>query len=163
MHTSPNAFTLPEAHVYFAGECLETAATLLQTPSRSHKQNEDLEVVAQAAYYHTLQTHEKNRFVRSLWMLAKVYAALKNAAKSVYYATKCREVSGDFEGGNALEFAYACEALGRAYDASENPDEAHGYLQLALDLADELGNSEAGKQFLSDYDLPCGYSDAADN
>lgn len=155
MSETNHQYSLPEAHRYFAGECLETAAGLLRQPNRTAEQDQLLETVAQTGYYHNLHNQDKTAFVRCLWLLAKVYAALCNSAKSLYFARKCRTESGNFEESNALAYAYACEAMGRAFDANQQPEQAHGYLQLALDVADTITNDEESKQFINDFALPC--------
>ncbi|OWY19158.1 hypothetical protein C7N43_01850 [Sphingobacteriales bacterium UPWRP_1] len=155
MSETNHPYSLPEAHRYFAGACLETAAGLLRQPTRTAEQNQLLETVAQTGYYHNLHTQDKTAFVRCLWMLAKVYAAMCNSAKSLYFARKCRSESGEYREENALAYAYACEAMGRAYDAGQQPEQAHGYLQLALDVADTIANEQENRQFLDDFSLPC--------
>ncbi|OWY24178.1 hypothetical protein C7N43_05495 [Sphingobacteriales bacterium UPWRP_1] len=155
MSETNHQYSLPEAHRYFAGECLETAAGLLRQPSRTAEQNQLLETVAQTGYYHNLHSNDKTAYVRCLWLLTKVYAALCNSAKSLYFAHKCRAESGEYDTNNALAYAYACEAMGRAFNAGQQPEQAHGYLQLALDVADTIANVQDNRQFLEDFSLPC--------
>ncbi len=153
---NPSALTdlnQPLVHEYFAQDCHATAALLLRQTHRNPQQNEQLEHCAHAAFYHDTQTGNLFNQVHGLWLLTKTYAAFHHTKKSAHYAQLGREVCGEEILEQPAAFAYAYEALGTAFANNDQPDDAHAYLQLAIDVANEIADPLVKQRFFEEAAL----------
>lgn len=150
---TPSDFTQPFVNEYFAQECHTSAMSLLHQTHRSPQQNEQLEHCAHAAYYHDNQTGNLFNQVHGLWLLTKTYSALHHIEKSVHYAKQGREICGEEILEQPAAFAYSYEALGTAFAAENQPDDAHAYFQLAIDVANEISDPSVKQRFFEEAAL----------
>lgn len=153
MQTNPAYhINLPQIHHYFAIECYQQAVELCKKTQRSRAEDELMEQTAHATCYHQHQLpEEKEKLVRHQWLLTVVYASLNNAARAEHYAEQCRTLCQNFaDAVPMVSYAYAMNAQAHALLAAHEPEQAHGYLQLSTDIADEITNPNHKLHFLAD-------------
>ncbi len=139
--------SIKEAHQYFAAKLNNKVWDLLQKENRTEQETADMENSAHASMYHWKQLKNPVDEQRGMWLLSRVYAAQNKAKRALSYAKKCVDLAKKHP---SVEFniAFAYEAMGRAFLANHNLDEAHCYKELAIDCADEINNPKQRNAFL---------------
>jgi hypothetical protein len=86
---------------------------------------------------------------RGEWLLSRVYATTGDATAAIRHARRCWEITAA-EGYGDFDYAYACEALARAYRTAGDTDAAREWQQRATDSGQQIVNAEDRKIFESD-------------
>lgn len=143
----------PNIHEFFANSCLSEALQLLKHTDLSSEQREELKHCTHAAYYHSQKTDNLTNLVRGLWLLTKTYAVLGQQENTEHYAEKGRGLCGEAVLSQPAAFAYIFDALGTVYETGNQPDEAHAYRQLSIDMSNEIRDIAVKNSFLEETGL----------
>lgn len=147
-------FDLISANRYFAAECFNSAWELMDKPSRTAAENEQMLLRAFASFFHWTQRPEcsvENRSV-SLWQLARIFALIGQPDAARRYGEQCR---AETETGQLPPFylGYAYEALARAEMVAGQPDKMQAWLHLARQSAAAIsGDDEARDMLIKDLE-----------
>lgn len=88
--------------------------TLLENPSRTQAQDDEMIHAAHASRYHWGEVGTDVNLARGEWQVSRVYAVLGRGEPAVYHARRCLEINEATPGREDWELASAYEALARA-------------------------------------------------
>jgi hypothetical protein len=149
--TSSTDFDVVAAHRYFSVECFNKAWDLLDRPSRTPAEDEEMLHLGLASLWHWTQRPDctaTNRSV-SYWQVSRIYAVLGQAGNARRYGELCLGVSQG-EGIPPFYLGYAYEALVRAEKVAGNRDKMAEYLQAACQVAETVPDAEARQMLQND-------------
>jgi hypothetical protein len=104
---------VPGAHRHFAATCFNRAWTLLDKPSRTPAENDELLLTAMASLWHWSQREDcrPRHLATGYWQVSRVYAILGNGVEARRMAARSAMHAA---GEPPFFMAYAHEALARA-------------------------------------------------
>jgi len=142
-----------DAHRFFSVGCFNKAWDLLDKPTRTPEEDEEMLRLGFASYWHW--THrpdcEPGNLSISYWQLSRIYAVLGQADNSRRYGELCLEISQG-EGMLLFQLGYAYEALARAERVAGNASKVKEYLVSARQVAEQMTDENERKQLLTDLD-----------
>jgi tetratricopeptide (TPR) repeat protein len=145
-------YTLEEAHQHFARTLNGKTWELLHKPERSRSEDELMVDVAHASSYHWLEVGTGLHHQRAEWLIARVYSELGMADTALKHASRCLELTDEFEDlMQDFDRAYAYEGLARANAAAGNRDEVSKYLQCAEAAGQAIRDEEDRNFFFGDF------------
>ena len=125
--------------------------TLMENPTCTPEQGDELIHCAHASAYHWLQVGTAANRARSEWQCSRVYVTLGRAEPALHHARRCLEISE--AAPEALEdwdLPFAHEALARAHALAGDADEAARHLALARELGARIADAEDREILLKD-------------
>jgi hypothetical protein len=126
---------------------------LLDTPARTHDDDDEMVHCAHASRYHWSQAPEcqPHNLAVGEWQCSRVYSVLGRGEPALWHARRCLERC---QAGNVTGFflGTAYEALARAHRVAGDSVEAARWEGLARELAGTLSDSDDREQLLSDLD-----------
>jgi hypothetical protein len=144
-------FDKSAAHRYFSAECFNKAWDLMEKPSRTSEEDEQMIRLALASHWHWTQRSDCTRTNVSVsyWQTSRVYAILGQAENARRYGQLCLEAS---QGEDIPPFylGYAYEALARAEAVAGNREKMEKFLGQARRMAERIPDPDANKQLLDD-------------
>jgi len=140
----PNpSFDLSAAHRWFAIELNNNLWRALEAGRWSADEAEQNIHAAHAACYHWLQVGNISHHARAECLLANVYATAGFGESALRHAVRCRELIEDspyaFED---WDFAFAYDALARAYTLTGDAGEAANFRQQADSAGAAISDEE---------------------
>ena len=127
------------AHRWFAVEFNNQAWNLIESPSRTPRQTEQMLHAAHGAYLHWLAIGQPINELRALCLLSTVYSAAQNAAEAARYARLCVAlVEQNPDGLTPFDQATAYGAAAIANQRSGDLPAAEDYRKQAMRFAAEL-------------------------
>jgi hypothetical protein len=146
-------FKLEDAHKYFSADCFNKVWELLDKPSRSSEEDQQMIQLVLASIWHWTQRPDCTDTNMSIgyWQASRVYSVIGLPDEARRYGELCLEAS---RGPDILPFylGYAFEALARAESVAGNEEKARNHLAEALRIAETLPNPDAKKQLLGDLE-----------
>ena len=89
---------------------------------------------------------------RAEWLISRAYIKLNNGSAALVHAKKCQELTNKgISGIKDFDFAYAYEAMARAYALIGDFKNASIFYRKANESAKSIANQEDKKLFLSDF------------
>jgi DNA-binding transcriptional MerR regulator len=117
--------------------------TLMEKPSRTRDEDDELLHCAHASAYHWLHVGTRANRARSEWQCSRVYTVLGRAEPALHHARRCLELvesaPGEMEDWD-LPAAY--EALARAHAVAGERDEARRYRDLGVEAIARVADEE---------------------
>jgi hypothetical protein len=146
-------FDLQAAHRHFAAACFNGVWDLLDLPSRTAEQDQQMTHMALASLWHWTQRTDctDSNLSVGYWQVSRVYAVMGLAEEARRYGELCLAISRK-PGVLPFYLGYAYEALARAERVAGNAAMAEQYLAEARRIADELPDAEAKKLLLADLE-----------
>ena len=145
-------YTLEEAHKQFAISTNNLVWQLLEKKDRNHHDEELMIHAAHVSCYHWLQVGTGLHHQRAEWLLSHVYAEVGIASAALKHAKRCQDLTEEsIELMQDFDFAYAHEAMARAYALIGKVDEAMMYIRKAEMSGQTIANEEDRKIFLADF------------
>ena len=145
-------YTQEEAHKHFA---ISTNGLVWQLFEKKDRSKSDEELMIHAAHtscYHWLQVGTGLHHQRAEWLLSHVYAEVGIASATLKHAKRCQDLTEEYiELMQDFDFAYAHEALARAYALNGPVDETMMYIRKAEVSGQAIANEEDRKIFLADF------------
>jgi hypothetical protein len=115
---------------------------LLELPSRTADQDDELIHVTHASCYHWGEVGGPRQRRIGENQCARVYAALGRAEPALHHAERCLELVRDADDVENWELASAFEVLARAHAAAGAHDHAKRYAALARDELERIADRE---------------------
>lgn len=146
-------FDVDAAHNFFSADCFNRAWDLIDKPTRTPEEDEQMIRLSLASHWHWTQRSDCTQTNTSVahWQTSRIYALLGQAENARRYGQLCLAAS---EGDDVLPFCrgYAYEALARAESVAGNRDKVKEYLQEARRVAETLPDPDTKKRLLGDLD-----------
>ena len=144
-------FTLNEAHLHFAKSLNGETWNLLDKENRTTEDNELMLAAAFASYYHWLHAGKEVHRQRGEYMIAKVYLDLGNWQGALSHATRCLELTDQFqEQMEDFDIAFAYEMVARANAAMGQINTAREYKEKALFAGEKIEDEQDRNIFFAD-------------
>jgi hypothetical protein len=115
--------------------------TLLARDDRTDTDNREMVDAAHASLWHWRYAGKLVNEQRGEWLVSHVYAVLGQGVPALVHAQRCWALTeeGKLEG---FDYAYACEAVARAYAAAGDAKTAGAWRAHALDAAAKVTDPE---------------------
>ncbi len=149
--TEDEKFTEQECHKKFAVSLNNLVWSLLGKKDRTGQENETMIHAAHASCFHWGKVGTAVNLQRGEWLISHVYAVLNRAEPALYHAEKCIEITQE---NNLVDFdfAYAYEAMARAYAVAGEKSECGKYIKLAKEAGEKIKAKEDRDIFLNDFE-----------
>jgi hypothetical protein len=146
-------FDSDAAHRFFSANCFNKAWDLIDKPSRTLEEDEEMIRLSLASIWHWTQRKDHTRINLSVgyWQLSRIYTLLQQPENARHYALLSLNLLPSDE---ALPFyrAYAYEALARAELVAGDIIKQAEYRDKALQLAEDVADPEDKQQLLRDLE-----------
>ncbi len=150
--TEEKTFTLSQAHLHFAMDFHGRTWELLEKKVRTPDENERMLDYAHASLAHWRAAGMEVRHQRGEWMLARVYAVLGEGQLALYHAQRCMQLLETSRSEmEDFDFAFAYEAMARAYAINGDKAEAAKFIEVAQKAGDAIGGKEDRDVFFSEF------------
>jgi len=150
--TEEKTYTLSQAQLHFAIDFHGKTWEMLEKKVRTADENERMVDYAHASLAHWRAAGTEVRHQRGEWMLARVYAVLGEGKLALYHAQRCvqllevsRKEMEDFD------FAFAYEAMGRAYTVNGDKTEAKKFIDMAQKAGEAIKEKDDREIFFSEF------------
>lgn len=145
------SFDLHAAHRFFSADCFNRTWDLIEKKTRTAEEDHQMLMSACASLWHWSQRPDCNRQNLSVgyWLLARVYALLKQPTPALHYASRCLEYS---QGEPPFYAGYSYEAIARAEAIAGNFSQARQAIDQALTLSEQMMDAEAKQMLLADLE-----------
>jgi len=144
-------FDLTAAHEFFSTYCFNKAWDLIDQPSRTPEQDEEMIRLSLASAWHWQQRDNCTQVNSSVgfWQTSRIYSILGQVDNARRYARLCLDTS---QGEDVAQFylGYAYEALARAESLVGNTAQVEQYLEKAHNIAAVMSDSDEKKMLLDD-------------
>ncbi len=139
-------------HLLFAKSTNQLVWQLLEKKRRTPEEEEMMIESAHASYFHWLKAGNRVHHQRGLWLVSRVYAAVKDVSNSLLYARKCLALTKRYpKEMEDFDLAYAYEANARASFLSKRSGDGKRYLSLAKTAGDKISDPENKNIFFNDF------------
>lgn len=138
-------------HQNFSQQCFNKAWDLMEKPSRTPQENEQMILLNQASIWHWTQRADCSPRNLSIgyWQASRIFSMLEEPGNARRYGKLSLEYSRD----EAPFFkAYAYEALARAELVAGDHSAKENYLQRARELSETISDADEKSMVLSDLD-----------
>lgn len=144
-------FDLPSAHKYFSAACFNACWELIDKPSRTPEEDEQMLLLTLASHYHWTQRPDYTPTKASVafWQIARVYALLGQTANAIHYGDLCLQASSQTS-VEPFYRAYAHEALARAYGLAGEAVQKDAHLAAAYALAEQVSDLDERAPLIAD-------------
>ena len=144
--------TFDESHLMFAKRTNSDAWKLLQKEDLSNEEESLLLYTVYSSAYHWMFAGTSLNIQRAEWLISRAYIKLNNGSAALVHAKKCQELTNKgISGIKDFDFAYAYEAMARAYALIGDFKNASIFYRKANESAKSIANQEDKKLFLSDF------------
>jgi len=142
---------LTKAHHYFAADCFNKTWAILDQPSRTDLDAEQMLLLSHASLWHWTQREDCTDQTLSVgyWLISRVFAVLQRGDDATHYAERCLAVS---HSQPSFYLSYAHEALARAARLQGDVDRTSYHLSEARRLAALVTDSEERAMLEKDLD-----------
>ena len=128
--------TEKECHKKFAVNTFNETWNYLEKTELSKQEKEKMLELAYTSLDHWRKAGTNTNVERGEWLLARVYAVIKNGENALFHAEQCLKICKE-NNIKDWDIAFAYEAIARAYATLKQNKECKEY----LNLAEEAGNS----------------------
>jgi DNA-binding transcriptional MerR regulator len=127
--------------------------TLMEKPTRTPEEDDELIHCAHASAYHWQQVGTRANRARSEWQCSRVHAILGQSELALHHARRCHEIAAANEDGSMEDWdlAGAYEALARAHLTAGHREEAAHWAQLGRETTAALADEDERKVFEADF------------
>jgi hypothetical protein len=144
-------FDLTAAHKFFSTHCFNKAWDLIDQPSRTPEQDEEMIRLSLASAWHWKKRDDCTQVNLSVsfWQTSRIYSILRQVDNARRYALLCLDAS---QGEDIAQFYLGCayEALARAESLVGNKTQVEQYLKKACNIAAAMSDSEEKQMLLDD-------------
>ena len=149
--TDSHSLDQTKAHQFFAADCFNKTWAILDQPSRSARDDEQMLLLSHASLWHWTQREDCTDLKLSVgyWLISRVFAVLQRGDDASRYAERCLAVS---HSQNSFYLGYAHEALARAARLQGDADKTSDHLSEARRLAALVTNSDERAMLENDLD-----------
>jgi hypothetical protein len=126
--------------------------SLLELPSRSVAQDDEMVHTAHASRYHWGQVGLALNLARGEWLCSRVYAVLGRAEPALYHARRCVELTESNPHREDWDLAAAYESMARAQLVLGDPVRAADWKARALAALVDIADPEDRTQIEQDLE-----------
>ena len=150
--TEEKTYTISQAHYQFAVDFNTQTWELLERKGRTR--NEDIRMLdfAHASLAHWRAVGGVVRHQRGEWLVSRVHAALGEGGPALKHAQLCFKLLEDNKSEmEDFDFAFAYEAIARAYAVDGEKVQARKFLEMAQKAGDEIKQKEDRDIFFAEF------------
>lgn len=149
--SASHSLDLTKAHQFFAADCFNKTWAILDQPSRSAHDDEQMILLSQASLWHWTQREDCTDQTLSVgyWLISRVLAVLQRGDEAAHYAGRCLAVS---HSQPSFYLGYAHEALARVARLQGDADRASHHLSEARRLAAQVTDADERAMLEKDLD-----------
>lgn len=127
--------------------------TLLENPTRSPDEDDELIHMAHASAYHWLQVGTRANRARSEWQCSRVHVILGQVDQALYHARRCHELveANEDDSMESWDLPGAYEALARAHLAAGHREEAAHWAGLGRTATARIEDVEDREVLEADF------------
>jgi DNA-binding transcriptional MerR regulator len=125
-----------------AADLFNRVWTLLEEPSRTPEQDDEMVHAAHASRFHWGEVGEPVRMARGEWQCSRVYCVLGRSEPAHHHARRCLDILQHCEAKEDWDLPFAHEALARAYALAGDPENARLHLDTAMGLCQHVADAE---------------------
>ena len=144
-------FDLTAAHKFFSTHCFNKAWDLIDQPSRTPEEDEEMIRLSLTSAWHWKQRDDCTQVNLSVsfWQTSRIYSILGQVDNAHRYARLCLDAS---QGEDVTQFylGYAYEAMARAEALVGNTAQMEQYLNQARKIAAVMSDSDEKQMLLDD-------------
>ena len=144
-------FNLIVAHKFFSTHCFNKAWDLIDQPSCTPEEDEEMIRLSLASTWHWKQRDDCTQVNLSVsfWQTSRIYSILGQVDNARRYARLCLDAS---QGEDVAQFylGYAYEAIARAESLVDNTAQVDQYLEKARNIAAAMSDSDEKQMLLDD-------------
>jgi hypothetical protein len=145
-------YTVAQAHYYFAVDFHRQTWEMLEKQGRTHFDDVRMLDYAHASLAHWRATGTAVRHQRGEWLVSHVHAVLGEGAQALKHAQLCHELLENNKDEMAdFDFAFAYEAIARAYAINGDKAEAMKFIERAQKAGEAIQEQEDRETFFSDF------------
>jgi hypothetical protein len=145
-------YTVAQAHYYFAEDFHRQAWDLLEKKDRTRFEDVRMLDYAHASLAHWRTTGTAIRQQRGEWLVSRIHAVLGEGAQALKHAQLCYELlQNDPSEMEASDFAFAYEAIARAYAVNGERAEALKFIEKAQKAGEAIQESGDREVFFADF------------
>ena len=145
-------YTVAQAHYYFAMEFQRQTWDLIEKKERSRFEDVRMLDYAHASLAHWRTTGTAVRQQRGEWLISRIHAVLGEGAQALKHAQLCHELleNNKDEMGDS-DFAFAYEAIARAYAVNGEKAEALRFIEKAQKAGEIIQEPGDRESFFADF------------
>ena len=145
-------FTVAQAHYYFAVDFHRQTWELLENPNRERIDDARMLDYAHASLAHWRTSGTAARLQRGEWLISRVFAVLGDGAQALRHAQLCHELLGNNAAEmESFDYAFAYEAIARAYAVSGQRAEALRFIEKAQKAGEAIQEQEDRETFFAEF------------
>jgi hypothetical protein len=145
-------YTVSQAHYYFAVDFNRQTWELLEKRDRSRYDDVRMLDYAHASLAHWRTMGAAARQQRAEWLVSRVHAVLGDGAQALKHAQICYELlQNNANEMNAADFAFAYEAIARAFAVNGEKAEALRFIEKAQKAGETIQEPGERESFFADF------------
>lgn len=125
-----------------ASDLFNRVWTLLETPSRTPEQDDEMLHAAHASRFHWGEIGEPIKLARGEWQCSRVYSVLGRSEPAIHHARRCLDLVERSEIKEDWDLPSAHEALARSYALAGDAESARRHLDTASELCALVADRE---------------------
>jgi DNA-binding transcriptional MerR regulator len=125
-----------------AADLFNRVWTLLEAPSRTPEQDDEMVHAAHASRFHWGEIGEPVNLARGEWQCSRVYSVLGRSEPALHHAQRCLDILQRSEVKEDWDLPFAHEALARAYALAGDLQHARRHLDVAKKLLQEVADPD---------------------
>lgn len=150
--TEEKTFTLSQAHHHFAVDFHGQTWELLEKKDRNRADDARMLDYAHASLAHWRTGGGVVRQQRGEWLIARVHAVLGEGDAALKHAQACFQLLEDNKAQmDDFDFAFAYEAIARAYAVSGDAAQAKKYIDMAQKAGDAIKEKDDRDIFFNEF------------
>lgn len=138
-----------EEYIKLAKNLFNQVWDLLDKVDRTEEDNYLMVHMAHTSLYHWIGNGTPKNVYVGEWQVSRVYATIGNFESALFHGMRALKICEE-NGLKGFDLAYAYEALSRAYLIKENKSQCLIYLELGLNEANTIEESEDKKLVVAD-------------
>ncbi len=142
--------TNDEFHKKFAVDLFNNVWGLLGNKERTEDETFEMIHIAHASLFHWTKVGNAENIYVGEWQISRVYSVLEMPESALFHAKRSLDLC-EKHNLSVFCFAYAYEALARAYSIIGDADESRKYLKLAREETERVKNEDEKKMLLDDF------------
>ncbi len=145
-------FTLTQAHYYFAVDFHSQTWEMLEKKDRTPSEDARMLDYAHASLAHWRTAGNASRQQRGEWLVSRVHAVLGEGEQALKHAQLCHEVlQNNANEMNTADFAFAYEAIARAYAVNGEQTEALRFIEKAQKAGEAIQEQADREAFFMNF------------
>ena len=140
-------------HRTLGGDLINKTWTMMENPTRSPDEDDEMIHTAHASAYHWLQVGTCANRARSQWQCSRVHVIVGQVEQALYHARRCHELvqANEDDSMELWDLPAAYEALARAHVAAGHREEAAHWAELGRTATAKIEDDEERAVLEADF------------